>query len=141
MAGAPGPRAGALLRATCVLCRAAHPRAPLCCGWALSRARLCITSHPSARKVSAPSEGLLRSNFTDRSEIQRGTRAKGRGKRGASPAALGRPPVEAGAGAGDRTERERMFVRVHQQHRAVYQGRAARERQGAKRRWADRVGR
>ena len=42
MAGAPGPRAGALLRATCVLCRAAHPRAHLCFGWALSRARLCI---------------------------------------------------------------------------------------------------
>ena len=90
MAGAPGPRAGALLRATCVLCRAAHPRAHscLCFGWALSRARLCITSHPPSRKVSsAPSEGLLRSNFTDRSEIQRGTRANGRGKCGASLAA------------------------------------------------------
>ena len=30
MAGAPGPRAGALLRATCALCRAAHPRARVC---------------------------------------------------------------------------------------------------------------
>ena len=141
MAGAPGPRAGALLRATCVLCRAAHPRALCVLDGPFAARGSASASHPPSRKVSAPSEGLLRSNFTDRSEIQRGTRAKGRGKRGASPAALGRPPVEAGAGAGDRTERERMFVRVHQQHRAVYQGRTARERQRAKRRWADRVGR
>ena len=104
MAGAPGPRAGALLRATCVLCRAAHPtRAHSCFGWALCRARLCIciTSRPSARKVSTVH---LPRDCADQTSPT-GVRFKGgRARKGAGSAELrrpplGRPPVEAGAGA------------------------------------------